>query len=65
LGWRHGWEAAAVEVSTVPEVAAMGELSMILEATATGELSMVLYEAAAEMVGSVKMCSCRHLLNQI
>jgi hypothetical protein len=38
---------------------------MILEATATGELSMVPYEAAAEMVGSVKMCSCRHLLNQI
>jgi hypothetical protein len=53
-------EAAAVEVSTVPEVAATGELSTVLEAEAAGELSTVSYEAATEM-----LCSRRHLLNWI
>jgi hypothetical protein len=59
--WR---EAAAVEVSTVPEVAAMGELSTVLEVAAAGELSTVSYEATTEMLGSVKVCS-RRLLNRI
>jgi hypothetical protein len=58
-------EAAAVEVSTVPEVAATGELSTVLEAAAMRALSTVSYQAAAEMLGSVKVCSRWHLLNRI